>query len=182
MPAIHTMHPVLVRIGYFGPRILMVLSLIVSMSHKMVIIGIILGSSINYIINSTLKKIIKEPRPSRTYHYVSSDLTEKKRSASELGTQSYGMPSGHSQNVWFYTSFMYFTFRNMYITLLFMGVAITTSIQRVAYLNHTSKQVVVGCVIGILIGYTMTKIMAKLVPYIKNTAIFHTFDARKVYW
>jgi membrane-associated phospholipid phosphatase len=179
---IHTMYPILLYIGYFGPKILLLLSLIVSMSHKMVILGIILGSSINYMINSTLKKIIKEPRPSQTYHYVSADLNEKTSKTTKLGTQSYGMPSGHSQNVWFYTSFMYFTFRNLYITLLFTGVAIITSIQRVVYLNHTSKQVVVGCVLGLLLGYIMTKIMVILVPYIKKTAIFHTFDARKVYW
>jgi membrane-associated phospholipid phosphatase len=66
-----------------------------------------------------------------------------------------GMPSGHSQGVFFSTAFMYFVFyylkpnTNTNILLFYLFISFVTIIQRVYYKFHTINQIIVGGFIGI---------------------------------
>ena len=158
--------------GYFGPYILAVLSLFTFLHRKMLLFGVISGFFVNQYLNADLKRLYREPRPSQRYHYIATDFTEKVISASTLGVQEYGMPSGHSQNVWFFTSFMYFSLKSLPLTALFATISCLTGIQRVLYKNHTIKQVLMGAMVGGLFGYGWHYIITNSLPYILPSSFF----------
>ena len=73
-------------------------------------------------------------------------------------SNSYGMPSGHSQIAWLFTTYSILNLQNhkyksMKILLLII-LASMTSYSRVYWSNcHTIQQVLVGGLIGIFFGY-----------------------------
>jgi len=161
------MHPILLYIGYFGPRILLIISIFLVLANKLLVFGLIIGTLINYVINADLKMLYHEPRPSSTYHYISTpSFSEKTKNVKELGIQENGMPSGHSQQVWFLTSFIYFSLKKLSITLFFICISLITSIQRILYKNHTTRQVIVGGIVGITFGYLLHVILTNSQSYI----------------
>jgi membrane-associated phospholipid phosphatase len=148
------MDPILSYIGYYGPYILFLLSLLFVFPQKILFLYTILGFIANQSINSTFKHVFKQERPSNTFvHFTPSghivDIPVNKMS----DTDKYGMPSGHSQTVWFLTTFLYLALKTTWITLLFASIACITSIQRVVYKNHTFTQVFVGACFGIIFAY-----------------------------
>jgi len=105
----------------------------------------------NILINFGLKVLMK-------------NLSGSKRPVNEPGNcgDSYGMPSGHSQFAWFFSTFwvlyIYYnnTFKNKTSNILsivsLILLALIVSISRV-YINcHTTNQVLIGGLIGIIIG------------------------------
>ena len=98
---------------------------------------------LNSIINLTLKQIIKEPRP----------IKNEKR----LKYDTYGMPSGHAQAVWFIV-FYNLNKTDERITYLLSILALATCIQRIYTRRHTLEQVIVGSFIGSMLGFMASKI------------------------
>lgn len=96
---------------------------------------------INILINILLKNIIKQERPQKTDKY------------GEL--QRYGMPSGHSQMVWF---MLFFDIQqtNKYISFILLILAGLTSYQRYKCNYHTILQILVGGLLGGFIGFYST--------------------------
>ena len=158
--------------GYFGHYILAILSLFAFIQRKTLLFGVISGYFVNKYINTDIKRLYKEARPSHKYHYVTTDFSEKIIPASTLGVQEYGMPSGHSQNAWFFTSFLYFSLKTLPLTALFATISCITGIQRVLYKNHTIKQVLMGAIIGGLFGYLWYHIITNSIPYIPQSSFF----------
>ena len=96
--------------------------------------------------------------------FLMKDRKESKRPKNEPGDcgDPYGMPSGHSQFVWFFSFFiiLYIFFNNNYKdkllnTMLILSlslISIIISISRI-YINcHTTKQVIVGGIFGIILA------------------------------
>jgi membrane-associated phospholipid phosphatase len=96
---------------------------------------------INNILNNVLKLIFKEPRPSTSKYtpIMYSDI--------------YGLPSGHTQNMAFITTYFYLLYPNYtYLHLFNLMNTIITSIQRYLQHAHTIKQILAGIFVGGLFG------------------------------
>jgi membrane-associated phospholipid phosphatase len=92
----------------------------------------------NELFNRFLKTMIREERPSE----LISDKTD---------SAYYGMPSGHSQHIFF--SAMYLQLQPVQYSELIWVIALITMYERVANHKHTIRQVVVGAVFGLGMGY-----------------------------
>lgn len=140
-------------IGYFAPNYLFFLSIFLLLPNRMATIMLIVGYAANLALNSGLKIWVQELRPSQKQHSFAFDLSDVYVQASELGVHEYGMPSGHSQAVWFLTTYTAMAMKNNYITALYASLSICTMIQRVKYKNHTIQQVFAGMIVGVLFAY-----------------------------
>lgn len=98
----------------------------------------------NELFNRFLKTVIREERPSE----LISDKTD---------SAYYGMPSGHSQHVFF--SAMYLQLQGIEYREFIWLVALITMYERVANNKHTIRQVIVGALIGLGVGYFANQIM-----------------------
>jgi dolichyldiphosphatase len=86
---------------------------------------------LNSIINKLLKSIIKEDRP--------------------IKENSYGMPSGHAQFMWF-LFFYKFNEQSTYFNTFMLLNTLVISYDRIYKQKHTVKQVIVGAIIGSILG------------------------------
>uniref|UniRef100_A0A4W4ELP9 Dolichyldiphosphatase n=2 Tax=Electrophorus electricus TaxID=8005 RepID=A0A4W4ELP9_ELEEL len=112
------------------------------------------GLVINEGLNWVLKHIVQEPRPCGGEH--------------SAVTTEYGMPSSHSQFIWFFiVYFLLFLYLRMHqtnnarcvellwrhvLSVILLGVALSVSYSRVYLLYHTWRQVVYGGVAGMVVG------------------------------
>ena len=92
-----------------------------------------------FILNTILKNLIKSPRP------ISNDKY------GEL--QKYGMPSGHSQIIWF---ILFYKPKKDLQHLIGFIIALLSSYQRIITKNHYLDQVIIGSIIGIILAYIVT--------------------------
>jgi membrane-associated phospholipid phosphatase len=146
-------------IGYFGPVILVVVTVAFYMwhyseqRHKVRAIlakfgGLLIFSSL---LNAALKQMIAAPRPAGEialfcYQPRTCDL--------------YGMPSGHAQMVAFITSFFIKNGGNVAVNpewfagmvVGYVVISILTVIQRYAFRAHKLAQLFAGLVIGGVVG------------------------------
>lgn len=140
-------------IGHHGPYILFIVSLFLTLSQKALFLYILMGYFVNNSINHSFKQYFHEQRPSPLYTHITLFGEEQKMPVQELENRKYGMPSGHSQQVWFFVTFMYLALKNMWVNILFFLIACITSVQRVVYKNHSTKQVIMGAIFGIVVAY-----------------------------
>lgn len=137
-------------IGYFGPNILMILSLWLLRKKRILLLLYIFGSIINIFLNFVLKNLIKEPRPKEDNTNL--EWIKNKETNGRISIDVYGMPSGHAQSIMFSTAFIYLAFKDLKWLLLYLIISFITLKQRYVYKNHTFLQLLVGCVIGIIVG------------------------------
>ncbi len=154
-------------IGVLGPYILIALSCIYLWIHQKITylqyFGA--GSVLNLLINSLVKKLLKEPRPKEDL-LVAADISPYEFGLSDTGKRQgldrYGMPSGHAQTTAFTLAFMAPIFESMSnstsvsvfspMFALYVAVATVTVVQRVACYHHTAAQIVVGLMLGGVTG------------------------------
>jgi membrane-associated phospholipid phosphatase len=135
-------------IGYLGPNLLLITTIILLINKTTLTIIYVLGFSFNIILNFLLKGIIQQPRPSEDKHLFNAMINAGKR----IGPDKYGMPSGHAQSVFYSLAFVHFSIKNNYITFLYLLLCLNTMYQRVLFQNHTIEQVIVGAFFGIAVG------------------------------
>jgi membrane-associated phospholipid phosphatase len=140
-------------IGYFAPLFLFVVTIFLILHKRMTTLVFIAGYIGNLILNAALKMCFQQPRPSQTQHSFGWDFSDVYKNADKLGPHEYGMPSGHSQTVWFITTFITMALKDNMISLVYAGISICTMIQRIQYKNHTMNQVLAGMVVGSLFAY-----------------------------
>jgi dolichyldiphosphatase len=87
---------------------------------------------VNSIINQILKQYIKEERP--------------------IPSNSYGMPSGHAQMMWFIVFYNMSEIKNLFLQVFFILSGLLISYDRVRREKHTIKQVLVGGILGSIFG------------------------------
>jgi dolichyldiphosphatase len=112
--------------------------------RDLAIISLSCGHLVDYLVNKGLKKAFREPRPSTSTR------------------EDFGMPSNHSQFVFFFTTFLilYIIYRvkfvhNIWKWVLFAVIsagALACSYARVEFGHHTVAQVFVGAVVGLATG------------------------------
>jgi len=148
-------------LGDFGPRILIILSILLFLPDLVMAIFVFIGFRIVAYINGLIKNVIKEKRPTSNYTDYSWSGKKTVYPANSLGRHNYGMPSSHALESWFLTTFIYLAFKNIPVTLLFLLVSIITCVQRVVDNNHTVKQVIVGSTLGIIFAYSYFQLLIK---------------------
>lgn len=129
---------VLHNIGMYGVIGVNLYGLIELRERQNVWVVFILFMIANELFNRFLKTMIREERPS--------ELISNKKD-----TTYYGMPSGHSQHVFFSAMFLQLQ-RIKYAEFIWL-VALITMYERVANNKHTVRQVIVGAIIGLGVGY-----------------------------
>jgi membrane-associated phospholipid phosphatase len=143
------------EIGSLGPIILNFLSMYLLWNKNNLFFYYIVGAFIDAILNLILKGLFQQPRP--TIDQKSFDLALKygKRFLFKDGMpyDMFGMPSGHSQSVFFSTVFIYLSLKKNNITYIYLAISLLTMLQRVVYNHHTVLQVIVGGLIGSAVGY-----------------------------
>ncbi|EGC31532.1 hypothetical protein DICPUDRAFT_39776 [Dictyostelium purpureum] len=133
-------------------------------------VSILLGLLFSECTNYVLKKSIKEHRPTIW---------------KELKKQSYGMPSSHSQFMFFFAVLMTLFYlkkrirfgsslfpKVMLASLYFLAAAVAYS--RVHLYYHTTKQVIIGSSVGIILGFIWYNVIEKIFrPYLFPIIINH---------
>jgi membrane-associated phospholipid phosphatase len=113
------------------------------------------GFIVNNGLNSILKLIIQEPRPSNDQRALEIGIANGHR----VSFDKFGMPSGHAQTCGFALVFMSLVFDSPKMTAFYLVVSFITMAQRYIYNNHTIFQLIVGFVTGGMFGY-LTYIIA----------------------
>jgi membrane-associated phospholipid phosphatase len=144
---IDTIGDFLFSLGFFSEvfLLLIVVSLIYKNTYDLIFYIVFLFISGYF--NRFLKAIIKQKRPSDPIKFLHSEHFD-------LSKPSYGMPSGHSQNVFLSITYLYLTSKNIYpfiYVALFIGFLMI--FERWYFHNHTIAQLIVGAGIGSVIGY-----------------------------
>lgn len=137
----------LYHIGSTGPIVLFAISLFLLSSSSTFLIFYVVGSFANVLFNYVLKGIIREPRPNSNLLHI------KKLYKKITDFNVYGMPSGHSQSVWFSTCFVFLVTRRIELFVCYAIISLITMWQRVKYRFHTLLQVIVGGVLGVGVAY-----------------------------
>jgi len=146
---------VLNYIGYYGPIILLISTIILLFNTKIFLYTYFLGFVINSIFNFIIKGVIKQKRPVK-------DVKSKIIKESRLGNEIYGMPSGHSQSVMFSTLFVFRALKNDLITFIYLIISGTTMWQRVYNYSHSLLQILIGGTLGSIFGYYAYKYAKKI--------------------
>lgn len=138
-------------IGFFGPIIVIIISITKLWNQPQYLIGYACFEVINSIINSVLKSLIRQERPMGGRSIVNEKYT---------GANIYGMPSSHTQNVAFSTTYLYLVKGSPTYLILESFILALTFYQRWKYKRHTVEQLIAGVGVGMLIaymGFYMTK-------------------------
>ena len=143
-------------LAYNVPLLLFFVACFFLSTKPIYLITYLIGFVINIGINSFSKAVIQEPRPSDDKHILNPAKTHLKR----YSFDKYGMPSGHAQGAFYTVSFLFFSLKQNFLSLVCFLLSLLTLFQRVKYKNHTVPQVVVGSVVGFSVGY-LFYLMAK---------------------
>jgi len=139
-------------LGFFGELILALLSTGLLWDRTADLLVYYIGLILNQGLNRILKPLLKSPRPSDPIKFLASEHFMKNSNA-------YGMPSGHSQSVFYSLTYLYMTIGGKWIWFAaFIGVA--TLIERWIYHNHTLAQLFGGAVLGAGFAYFMVKLVS----------------------
>jgi membrane-associated phospholipid phosphatase len=131
-------------VGFYGPIILGLVNAMFLWCRKMYLISYVICSALNLLVNSALKIIIKEPRPSVQIYMNDHDIVP------DSAPSKYGMPSGHAQSVGFSTTFLYLVVHSPATLCVSLFICALTIYQRHKYRRHTIYQLVAGLTIGSL--------------------------------
>ena len=143
------------KFGSFGPIILILPSMYLLRNKNNLLFYYTVGVFIDNILNLILKGLFLEPRPSIDKKTFDLALKHGNRFLFKDGIpyDIFGMPSGHSQSLFFSTVFIYLSLKKNNITYIYLAISLLTMIQRVVYNHHTVLQVIVGAAIGSAVGY-----------------------------
>lgn len=144
-------------IGYLGPQILLFLSIFLLRNKSTLLYIYLIGMFLNSLVNYMLKGLIKEPRPSEDIHIFNAEMNSSKINGRRIGFDRFGMPSGHSQSVFFSFIFIHLALKNIQISALYLFICLNTLRQRVTYKNHTISQVIIGSLTGSIIAFSFFK-------------------------
>jgi len=141
--------------GSYGDIIIKSLSLYLLWDKGNLFFYYIVGIIIDSILNTLLKGIIQQPRPSFNSKDFNLALKNNKRFLYKDGLpyDFFGMPSGHASSVIFSTVFIYLALRKtkwLYVYLIISAIIIS---QRVVFQHHSISQVIVGAFVGAFLAY-----------------------------
>jgi len=140
----NNLNNLLYALGYFGDTISFFIICILIFNKFIFFIFYIICFIINMCINNYLTNKIKQKNPSNPIKFLESDTFFKKR---------YGMPSFHTQNIFFSIGYVFFILNNFIWRLVFLLIGISVIYERYVFRDHTMKQLLYGSLLGLLLGY-----------------------------
>jgi len=136
-------------IGAFGPQITFFISLLLLRKKPTLVLIYIVGFVINILLVYVLKGFFQQPRPTDETTSFNLEKIYRKRP----GFDRYGMPSGHTQAVFYSTAFIYYALKDGNATIVMLVLSLITAYQRIQSRHHTVVQVLAGAVGGFTVGY-----------------------------
>jgi membrane-associated phospholipid phosphatase len=168
MEPMHYIKNFLDTIGYLGPIILLMSTLVLLKNKTTLLTYYTFGYILNIGMNVILKSLVQQPRPSENLHIFNASIANGKR----IGFNAYGMPSGHTQTAFYSVGFIFFALGDPIITASYLLIALNTSYERIKYKQHTLRQVICGGIIGLVVGATTylfsSKKLSGLLKYKKD--------------
>jgi|LauGreStaDraftv2_3_1035109.scaffolds.fasta_scaffold00133_6 membrane-associated phospholipid phosphatase len=134
-------------VGFFSELIMIILVCALLFNQHFDLIFYVIGININGLINRTLKPLLKGRRPNDPVKFLDSEKFVRNSNA-------YGMPSGHSQSVFFSIVYLYLCTKQ-YVPWVILGLCIGALMfyERWVFHNHTVAQLVVGAALGCGVAY-----------------------------
>jgi membrane-associated phospholipid phosphatase len=137
------------------------------------VMGLIMSGGIN----TVLKRWIQQPRPHDPLKFLYSEQFDRRRTV-------YGMPSGHSQNVFYSIAYLFVSLRDTpgnlscgkestlrsdsslgsirseqsWIWASCAAIAVLTWIERWKFHNHTLSQLMIGALVGVGLAYVVIRL------------------------
>lgn len=159
----NNMYSIIDLIGYYGPVILFGMTFYYLIERTPYLIVFTLGSILNAFLNTILKSIFREPRPTNQIPFLEhEDL---------LYIQQYGFPSGHAQAAFFSLAFLFFANGPISVVYCMSFIAVITLYQRWKYRRHDIKQLFYGSLIGIIFGWVLVFMTQKFLYKTKSFMI-----------
>lgn len=131
-------------LGYYGPVILPVVTMLVLRMRTKLILLYLCFLVINTVTNVILKLLIRESRPTGQVFLT--------RFEHETDSHTYGMPSGHAQSVAYTSTFLYTLSQSANVMFVVGVIGWSTLYQRYKYRRHSVRQLVACVAIGSLIA------------------------------
>lgn len=142
---LHDFKDYIYSIGYFSEFTTFIITSCLIFRQHIYFIFYVIMVLLSKLINQILKKIIKDPRPNKPIKFLESE---------KFGGKNFGMPSGHSQFVFFTTVYNYLVIKQFIPwTLLLLVIGLITIYERYIFKNHTLSQLIVGAFVGGLLAY-----------------------------
>jgi len=140
-------------IGYYGPWIQIAITSIQLAMQKYYLIGYVIFLLINTFLNKWLKLHYKEARPSSEEETGAPMKISDPNIYGMPSADVYGMPSGHAQSILYSVSYLYFVTKSMIFLIAGGFLSGITLYQRWKFKRHSAKQLAVGSILGIAVGY-----------------------------
>jgi membrane-associated phospholipid phosphatase len=137
-------------VGFYGPIIIAIINIVYLWKQQFYLVIYAIFLFLNVYINKGLKLIIQNPRP-----VDSKERNDFDDIKNYTGAEKYGMPSGHSQSVFFSIVYSYFVLKNMDIFIVSSFIGAITLYQRWKTKKHTLMQLLGGALVGGIIGYSV---------------------------
>ena len=143
-------------VGYFS-EIIIALTVIYALNKNLLDISIfIFFFFLSGYSNTLFKSFIKQPRPDEPKKFLYSEHFSRVNKV-------YGMPSGHSQNVFYSITYLYLIAKDgMYWLQLGLVLATLMVYERWTFHNHTLLQLFAGATMGIALGIVVYSIRNKI--------------------
>lgn len=151
-------------VGFYGPALIGLLSATALWCRKIYLISYTGFFALNSILNSVLKIVIQEARPSGQIYLNDYDIVPNS------APSKYGMPSGHAQSVGYSIAYLYLVVRSPAVLIITSFIGALTVYQRFKYRRHTISQLFIGLVIGMLFAMVSHEITKTLIAH-KNITI-----------
>lgn len=139
-------------VGYFGDLLAGLISIFILSGNIGYLVAYLILFLLDVFINKQLKNAIKQVRPPGPIKFLHQDRFAKSK-------RPFGMPSGHSESVFFSLTFIYLFFHRINSWIILLGIiGIITMYQRYTFHNHTITQLVMGAIVGVVFGYLAYKL------------------------
>ena len=132
-------------VGFFGPIILLFISIMQLLNQRAYLIGYLVFFACNILLNSIVKLNVKQDRPINGRNIIPNE--------SYSGVNKYGMPSSHAQSVFFSLTYLHLVKDLHALFIIELFICALTLYQRWNYRRHTTEQLCVGALLGICMAY-----------------------------
>ena len=138
-------------LGYISPFLLLAIAAIILFAAQryITLAFYITGFAATDAAVRLIKSALRVPRPGPQIPFMSEELKN---------SHVYGLPSGHSAEVFYTLAFMWFGARRIATPAFFYGgafAALCMMYQRWAYRRHTVFQLLCGAVLGVFMGWAV---------------------------
>lgn len=146
----------------YGNKLLFLLSIVFLYDKKTYLLFYVIGAVLNYLLNSLLKLVFKQPRPTENMKLFQQEM-DRRETIDWREYERFGMPSGHSQETAFSLLYITMVLQNTKISALFLIIMAFTMFQRIYTKRHFFIQVFVGGTIGLCMGYLFYYLASKYI-------------------